>query len=131
MIAEIDYNAGNVRSMMNALHRLDADAILTNDKDVILGADKVIFPGVGEASTTMQHLKQTGLAELIPQITNPFLGVCLGLQLMCRQLTTHHLQEVCLSHPLRVLQLRHLCRCQSQTYDQFRRRFLDLCHQLR
>lgn len=84
MIAVIDYNAGNVRSMMNALERLDADAVLTDDKDLILGADKVIFPGVGEASTTMQHLRQTGLAELIPQITNPFLGVCLGLQLMCR-----------------------------------------------
>ena len=84
MIAVINYNAGNVRSMMNALQRLDADAILTDDKDTILRAQKVIFPGVGEASTTMNHLRQTGLADLIPQITTPFLGVCLGLQLMCR-----------------------------------------------
>ncbi len=84
MIAVIDYNAGNVRSMMNALNRLGADAVLTDSKEVILKADKVIFPGVGEASTTMYYLRQNGLAELIPQITAPFLGVCLGLQLMCR-----------------------------------------------
>ena len=84
MIAVINYNAGNVRSVMNALNRLEADAILTDDHETIRTADMVIFPGVGEASTTMRHLREKGLATLIPQLRQPFLGVCLGLQLMCR-----------------------------------------------
>lgn len=84
MIAVINYNAGNVRSVLNALSRLGAEAVLTADHSVIRQADKVIFPGVGEASTTMHHLKEKGLQELIPSLTQPFLGVCLGLQLMCK-----------------------------------------------
>lgn len=83
MIAVINYNAGNVRSVLYALERLGAEAILTGDHRLIAGADKVIFPGVGEASTTMRHLRESGLAELIPRLTQPVLGICLGMQLMC------------------------------------------------
>lgn len=82
-IAIIKYNAGNIQSVQNALERLNADWILTDDKKEILAADKVIFPGVGEASTTMDYLRKTGLLEIIPQIKVPFLGICLGMQLMC------------------------------------------------
>lgn len=84
MIAIIDYNAGNTRSVLFAMNRLNVDAILTSDHDQILTADKVIFPGVGEASTTMAFLRKQGLDELIPKLKNPVLGICLGLQLMCK-----------------------------------------------
>ncbi|MBL7792963.1 MAG: imidazole glycerol phosphate synthase subunit HisH [Saprospiraceae bacterium] len=83
MIAVINYNAGNVRSVLYALERLGADAVLTDDHGLIAGADKVIFPGVGEASTTMRHLRDRGLHELIPRLTQPVLGICLGMQLLC------------------------------------------------
>jgi len=83
MTAIIDYNAGNTRSVLFAMERLEVDAILTADHDVIRSADKVIFPGVGEASTTMQYLKDQGLDRLIPSLKQPVLGICLGLQLMC------------------------------------------------
>ena len=82
-IAVIDYNAGNVQSVLFALERYDVDAVLTRDADKILNADKVLFPGVGEASTTMAFLKSFGFHELIPQLKQPVLGICLGLQLMC------------------------------------------------
>lgn len=84
MIAIIDYNAGNTRSVLFAMERLSVDAVLTDDEAVIRSADKVIFPGVGEASTTMQYLKEQGLDKVIPTLTQPVLGICLGLQLMCR-----------------------------------------------
>ncbi len=83
MIAIIKYNGGNVNSVQNAVRRLNADSIITDDFDVIRNADKVIFPGVGEASSTMEDLKEKGLDLLIPSLTQPVLGICLGMQLMC------------------------------------------------
>ncbi|MGF1638727.1 MAG: imidazole glycerol phosphate synthase subunit HisH [Cyclobacteriaceae bacterium] len=83
-IVIIKYNAGNVVSVTNALNRLGIEPILSDDPEVIKKADKVIFPGVGEASTAMNYLKKHGLHTLLPELTQPFLGICLGLQLMCR-----------------------------------------------
>ncbi|WP_031530833.1 imidazole glycerol phosphate synthase subunit HisH [Dyadobacter crusticola] len=80
----IKYNAGNVQSVMYALDRLGADYIYTDEVDEITTADKVIFPGVGEASTTMNYLRQTGLDKLIPTLKQPVFGTCVGMQLMCR-----------------------------------------------
>ena len=82
-IAIIDYNAGNVQSVQFALERLGVESFLTNQSKEIIAADKVIFPGVGEASTTMQHLRNLGLDKVIPQLKQPVLGVCLGMQLLC------------------------------------------------
>ncbi len=82
-IAVIDYNAGNVQSVMHALERYPIHAVLTRDADEIIKADKVLFPGVGEASTTMAFLKSLGLHHLIPELKQPVLGICLGLQLLC------------------------------------------------
>jgi imidazole glycerol-phosphate synthase subunit HisH len=82
-IAIIKYNAGNIESVNNALMRLGVKAEITGDHEKIKAADKVIFPGVGEASTTMAFLKKEGLDQLIPQLKQPVLGICLGLQLMC------------------------------------------------
>jgi glutamine amidotransferase len=79
----IKYNAGNIESVNNALLRLGVSAEITGDHNKIRNADKVIFPGVGEASTTMAYLKKEGLDQLIPELTQPVLGICLGLQLMC------------------------------------------------
>lgn len=79
----IKYNAGNTQSVIYALERLGIDPVLTNDFSEIQSADKVIFPGVGEASTTMKHLQELGLDKIIPQLKQPVLGVCLGMQLMC------------------------------------------------
>lgn len=84
MIAIIKYNAGNVNSVQNALKRLNVQSIVTDDADLIRKADKVIFPGVGEASSTMKLLKEKGLDELIPTLKQPVLGICLGMQLMCK-----------------------------------------------
>jgi len=84
MIAIIKYNAGNIQSVQNALNRLGVESVITDDKNTILNADKVIFPGVGEASSAMNYLKERGLDEVIRSITQPFLGICLGLQLMCK-----------------------------------------------
>lgn len=83
-IAIIDYGAGNVRSVQFALERLGYDAICTNDSEKIREADKVIFPGVGEASSAMEELRRYDLDKLIPELTQPVLGICLGMQLMCR-----------------------------------------------
>jgi len=80
----IKYNAGNIESVNNALQRFGVTAEITGDHKKIKDADKVIFPGVGEASTTMAYLKKEGLDKLIPSLTQPVLGICLGLQLMCR-----------------------------------------------
>lgn len=85
MIAIIKYNAGNIQSVKNALNRLGYKSVITYDEETILSADKVIFPGVGEASTAMKYLKERGLDEVIKSVTQPFLGICLGLQLMCNK----------------------------------------------
>jgi len=82
-IVIIKYNAGNIESVNNALMRLGVKAEITGDHEKIKAADKVIFPGVGEASTTMAFLKKEGLDKLIPELKQPVLGICLGLQLMC------------------------------------------------
>ena len=83
MIAIIKYNAGNIRSVQNALNRLGYESIITDDKTEILNASKVIFPGVGEASSAMKYLKEKGLDKVILSVEKPILGICLGLQLMC------------------------------------------------
>ena len=83
-IAVVKYNAGNIRSVDYALKRLGVEAVITADKEVLLAADKVIFPGVGEAKTTMNHLQASGLDVLIKDLRQPVLGICLGMQLMCR-----------------------------------------------
>ncbi len=82
-IVVIKYNAGNIRSVDFALQRIGISATITDDKDEIRSADRVIFPGVGEAATTMHFLKQHKLDTLICDLKQPVLGVCLGLQLMC------------------------------------------------
>lgn len=79
----IDYGAGNIKSIQFAFKRLGVDAKLTNNPEEIKNADKVIFPGVGEASSAMQKLKESGLHQLIPQLKQPVLGICLGMQLLC------------------------------------------------
>ncbi len=79
----IDYGAGNIKSIQFAFKRLGIDAVLTNDVDQIKNADKVIFPGVGEASSAMKMLKESGLDKVIPSLKQPVLGICLGMQLMC------------------------------------------------
>ena len=83
-IAIIDYGAGNVQSVLFALERLGFEGIVTNDWNVIKKADKVIFPGVGEASSAMKMLVNSGLDVLIPTLKQPVLGICLGMQLMCK-----------------------------------------------
>ncbi|MDR1877842.1 MAG: imidazole glycerol phosphate synthase subunit HisH [Flavobacteriaceae bacterium] len=83
MIAVIKYNAGNIKSVQNALARLQVESMVTDDEDLIRKSDKVIFPGVGEAGTAMQYLRERGLDTLIKSLTQPFLGICLGQQLMC------------------------------------------------
>ena len=82
-VAVIKYNAGNIRSVGFALDRLGIKAEITDDFDYIRKADKVIFPGVGEASTTMKHIKANGLDSLLKSLKQPVLGICLGQQLMC------------------------------------------------
>ena len=83
-VAIIKYNAGNIQSVDYALKRLGVEASVTADQDEIRAADRVIFPGVGEASTTMAYLRKHGLDRLIAGLKQPVLGICLGLQLMCR-----------------------------------------------
>lgn len=80
----VNYGAGNIKSIQFAFKRLGYSAVLTDDPDEILASDKVIFPGVGEASSAMQKLNDSGLNELIPQLKQPVLGICLGMQLMCQ-----------------------------------------------
>ena len=80
----IKYNAGNIFSVESAMNRLGVEAVVTDDIDLIRKADKVIFPGVGEASTTMNYLDKTGLGQVIRQLSRPVLGICLGMQLLCR-----------------------------------------------
>ena len=80
----IKYNAGNIQSVSFALERLGIDFVITDEKEVIQKADKVIFPGVGEASTTMAHLRENNLDRVITELRQPLLGICLGMQLMCK-----------------------------------------------
>ena len=87
-IAIIDYGAGNTKSVKYALERIGYTGELTSDVDIIRKADKVIFPGVGEASSAMLELKSSGLDKVIPTLTQPVLGICLGMQLMC-----NHIEE--------------------------------------
>ena len=82
-IAIIKYNAGNVQSVLYALQRLGIDAVVTDDADTIIKADKVIFPGVGHANSAMQYLRERELDKLIISLKQPVLGICLGLQLLC------------------------------------------------
>jgi len=83
-IAIIKYNAGNIRSVMIALERLGVKSLLTDNPEEISRAGRVIFPGVGEAGTAMRSLREKGLDRLIPTLTQPFLGTCVGMQLLCR-----------------------------------------------
>jgi len=83
-IAIIKYNAGNIYSVDYALKRLGINPIITSNPEIIKKADKVIFPGVGEAGTTMEHLKANHLDQLICDLKQPVLGICLGMQVMCR-----------------------------------------------
>lgn len=84
IIAIIKYNAGNVQSVQYALDRLGVSSVVTDDEATIRNADKVIFPGVGHAGSAMQNVKEKGLDRLIVSLTQPVLGVCVGMQLMCR-----------------------------------------------
>ncbi len=84
MIAVIDYNMGNIRSLGNALQRLGAEWVLTADHDIIRKADRVILPGVGNAAEAMENLKRLGLPEVIWRLRRPVLGICVGMQVMCR-----------------------------------------------
>jgi glutamine amidotransferase len=84
MIAILKYNAGNIKSVQNALKRSGYECMITDDPDELLKADKVIFPGVGEAGSAMQYLRERGLDKTIISLKQPVLGICLGLQLMCR-----------------------------------------------
>lgn len=79
----IKYNAGNIFSVVTALKRLGISPIVTDNIETIQKADKVIFPGVGEAKTTMDYLNSKGLSSMIPELKQPVLGICLGMQLMC------------------------------------------------
>lgn len=94
MIAIIKYNAGNISSVQNALTRLGFKSIITDDAKTILSANKVIFPGVGEAGFAMKYLTEKGLDKVILSVKNPMLGICLGLQLMCE--TTEESDTKCL-----------------------------------
>ena len=82
-VAILKYNAGNTQSVIYALERLGVEPIVTDDKDLLLSADKIIIPGVGEASSAMKYLKEKQLDKLITDFKQPTLGICLGLQLLC------------------------------------------------
>ena len=84
MIAIIDYKMGNLRSVENALHRLGAEFEVTADADKIVRADRVLLPGVGNAAEAMHNLRQAGLPEVIKSLRRPVLGICVGMQVMCR-----------------------------------------------
>lgn len=80
----VKYNAGNVASVMHALQRLNADVIISDDPDVIVNAEKILFPGVGEASSAMAYLRNKGLDQVLFRLKQPVLGICLGMQLLCQ-----------------------------------------------
>lgn len=85
MIAIVDYDTGNLRSVCNVLDRIGAEYCITDNHDIIKAADKVLLPGVGEASSAMQKLNERGLCDVIKGLEQPVLGICIGLQLMCRR----------------------------------------------
>ena len=82
-VAIVKYNAGNVESVKNALNRLGVEPVLTDDAETLKAAERIIFPGVGEASTAMNYLREKGLDEVIKSLAQPVLGICLGMQLLC------------------------------------------------
>jgi glutamine amidotransferase len=82
-VAIVKYNAGNVESVKNALNRLGVEPVLTDDAETLKSADRVIFPGVGEASSAMNYLRERNLDAVIKSLTQPVLGICLGMQLLC------------------------------------------------
>ena len=83
-VAIVKYNAGNIHSVVNSLKRLGVEPLLTDDREELLRADRVVFPGQGEARTTMESLRKKGLDRVIPDLRCPVLGICIGMQLMCR-----------------------------------------------
>lgn len=83
-IAIVKYNAGNIYSVVNALHRLGAEPIITDKAEELMGADRILFPGQGEARSTMSFLKEHGLDNVIRELKQPVLGICIGQQLLCR-----------------------------------------------
>lgn len=82
-VAVVRYNAGNICSVINALHRIGVEPVVTDDPAVLAAADRVIFPGQGEASNTMAYLRQSGLDAVIRDLKQPVLGICIGQQLLC------------------------------------------------
>ena len=84
MVAIVDYDAGNIRSVENALERLGCEFALSSDPDFLISADKIILPGVGNAAEAMESLRSKGLDSVLRQIRRPVLGICVGMQLMCR-----------------------------------------------
>ncbi len=82
-VAIVKYNAGNIESVKNALDRLGVDSVVSDNSEALQTADKVIFPGVGEASTAMEYLRERKLDDVIKSLTQPVLGICLGMQLLC------------------------------------------------
>ncbi len=89
-LAIVKYNAGNTASVTNALRRLGVEPVITDDRETLVSADKVIFPGVGEASTAMEYLRSNGLDSTIRSLRQPFLGICLGMQLLCESTEENH-----------------------------------------
>lgn len=83
MIAILKYNAGNIKSVENAVKKLGYEVVVTDDENLLKSADKVIFPGVGEAASAMKYLKERAMDEVIKSLQNPVLGICLGMQLLC------------------------------------------------
>jgi glutamine amidotransferase len=94
MIAVVDYGAGNTGSVLNAIRHLGFSAILTHDAELLLRAEKVIFPGVGHAEKAMNQIVQKGLDRLIPKLTCPFLGICLGMQLLGKESEEGHVSTL-------------------------------------
>ncbi len=84
-VVVVKYNAGNIRSVLCALARLNVDAVVSDEPQVLRNASRVIFPGVGEASSAMRYVKESHLDEILVDLKQPFLGICLGMQLMCSQ----------------------------------------------
>ena len=82
-VSIIDYGAGNIQSLIFAFNRLGIDPVVTDEAEVLAGSDRVIFPGVGEAGSAMKKLREHHLEKLIPELKQPVLGICLGMQLMC------------------------------------------------
>lgn len=82
-VAVVKYNAGNIRSVLNALGRIGVEPVLTDDAAELRSADRIIFPGQGAAGATMQYLRESGLGQFIPTLTQPVLGICIGQQLLC------------------------------------------------